>query len=106
MGTEGAVVCSTTKHPAEWPETIYFVGYTLTTLGTGDFVPSGTWWDLLSVLATFSGLALVTLSITYAIPVIQAVAQKRTLACKFALWGGAAFQSLLVRYRKTRATAL
>lgn len=87
MGTEGAVINSATKLPAELSETIYFVGFTLTTLGTGDFVPSNKWWDLLSVIAAFNGLALVTLSITYAIPVIQAVAQKRTLACKFSLWG-------------------
>lgn len=88
LGSEGSVINSGTKIPAQASEVIYFVGFTLTTLGTGDFIPSDKWWELLSVIAAFNGLALVTLSITYAIPVIQAVAQKRTLASNFALWGG------------------
>lgn len=87
-GTEGAIVSSGTKLPAKLADTVYFVGFTLTTLGTGDFVPSDKMWDLVSVITAFHGLALITLSITYVIPVIQAVAQKRTLSSQFSLWGG------------------
>ena len=87
LGSEGAIVSSSTRLPAQTYETVYFVGFALTTMGTGDFVPSGTLWRLISVITALNGLMLVTLSITYAIPVIQATADKRALSLQFAIWG-------------------
>ncbi|MDO6440987.1 ion channel [Marinobacter sp. 2_MG-2023] len=87
LGSEGAIVSSTTRLPAQSYETVYYVGFALTTLGTGDFIPSSTLWRLVSVATAFNGLVLVTSSITYAIPVIQATAAKRALSLQFAIWG-------------------
>lgn len=87
LASEGSVVSSSDHLPAQMFEIVYFVGFTLTTLGTGDFVPNGTLWELMSVVTAFNGLVLVTLSITYAIPVIQATAEKRALSNQFAVWG-------------------
>ena len=65
---------------ADIPARVYFVGFTLFTLGNGDYVPGGPAWRVLTAVASFTGLFLVTLAITYLLPVVQAVAQKRALA--------------------------
>lgn len=77
---EGAVVDATTKVPADLPARVYFVGFTAFTLGIGDYVPVGATWQVLTAVASFTGLFLVTLAITYVLPVVQAVAEKRSLA--------------------------
>lgn len=74
-----AVVNSTSRVAASLSERAYFTGYTLTTLGYGDFVPGGSAWRLLSVLAAGNGLILFTLAVTYIVPVVSAVTQKRQL---------------------------
>lgn len=86
--SDGAVRAATTGEPADLVSTAYFVGYTVFTLGLGDFVPGAGWWQLATVLATGSGLVLVTLSITYLVPVVSAVVQRRQLAGQIASLGG------------------
>ena len=77
---DGAVVDASSQTPADLPARVYFVGFTLFTLGNGDYVPSGGAWQVLTAVASFTGLFLVTLAITYLLPVVQAVAEKRSLA--------------------------
>ena len=76
----GAVVDASSQASADLPARVYFVGFTLFTLGNGDYVPAGPTWRVLTAVASFSGLFLVTLAITYLLPVVQAVADKRSLA--------------------------
>ncbi|MDT3437516.1 potassium channel family protein [Haloarcula sp. 1CSR25-25] len=66
--------------PISWVERFYFVGYSLFTLGNGDFAPRDGLWQILTALMTASGMLLVTLSITYVLSVLDAVTQKRTFA--------------------------
>ncbi|WP_111412292.1 potassium channel family protein [Billgrantia lactosivorans] len=61
-------------------ERLYFVGYTITTLGYGDFVPGSAEWQLLAVVAAANGFFLLTLAVTYILSVMSAVVQKRQLA--------------------------
>ena len=68
----GAVVNSTTKVAADLWETLYYAGYTLSTLGIGDFTASGDGWRVLSSAAAFCGLTLITAAITYIVPVVSA----------------------------------
>ena len=77
---EAAVASASTGVPATFWERIYFTGYTISTLGLGDFVPQGDVWRVITALASLSGLFLVTLSITYLVPVLSAVAAKRQIA--------------------------
>ncbi len=63
--TEDAVVNATTKAPANDVERLYYAGYTLTTLGYGDFVPGSDTWRLAPPLAAANGFFLFTLTITY-----------------------------------------
>lgn len=58
----------------------YFSGYTLFTLGIGDFTPNGSGWQLATVVCSFSGLFLITLSISYMLPVLSTAIEKRQLA--------------------------
>lgn len=67
---------------AAWPERVYFVGYTVFTLGNGEFVPNGSTWQLATAIASGSGMFLVTLSITYLPAVISAAVNARTFAAQ------------------------
>ncbi|MEP0547664.1 MAG: two pore domain potassium channel family protein [Rhodothermales bacterium] len=76
----GAVVGSSSNESADLAGRVYYVGFVLFTLGTGDYVPVGGTWEVLSALASLSGLFVVTLAITYVLSVVSAVAAKRRLA--------------------------
>lgn len=78
--SDGAVRVSQTSAPADLVGRAYFVGYSVFTLGNGDYQPGGGLWQLATVLATGTGLVLVALSITYLVPVASAVALRRQLA--------------------------
>ncbi len=84
---EGSVASSTTGERAGATSRLYYAGFTVLTLGTGDYVPVGTWPQVATVLAAFTGLFLVTLSITYMLNVVSAVVDQRSLAAQVALLG-------------------
>ncbi|MEE1940301.1 potassium channel family protein [Streptomyces sp. TRM 70361] len=77
---ERAVVGSLTSAPADGWSRVYFTGYTVFTLGTGDYVPGTAWAQVATAVAALSGLFLVTLSLTYLVQVVQAVVHKRSVA--------------------------
>lgn len=77
-----AVLDGATKQPAELPDRIYFVGFTLFTLGLGDFVGGAQVWRVLTAVATLNGLFTVTLAITYLMPIVSASVAKRALALR------------------------
>ena len=78
--TDGAVRNATSGDPADLVDRVYFTGYTLFTLGNGDFKPGSGTWQIATVAAAGTGLMVVTLSLTYLVPVASAVAQRRSLA--------------------------
>ena len=63
-----------------WPGRFYYVGYSMFTMGNGDFAPVGGFWQVLTGLTTASGMLLVTLGVSYVLSVLGAVAQKRSFA--------------------------
>lgn len=83
----GSVVGATTGLPADFWEVVYFSGFTVFTLGTGDFVASGDGWRVATALASFLGLFLITLAITYLVSVVSAVVSRRSLANSVHLFG-------------------
>lgn len=85
--TDGAVRGSETREPADFLARLYFAGYTVFTLGNGDYVPGDGVWQLATVVAVGTGLILVTLAITYLVPVASAVALRRQLASYVASLG-------------------
>lgn len=78
--SEGAVRATDSGRAADFVERLYFTGYTVLTLGNGDFRPGHGVWQLATVAATGTGLIIVTLSITYVVPVAAAAASRRQLA--------------------------
>jgi len=77
--TPDAVVHIQGAEPVGFVERFYFTGFVLTTLGVGDFVPQGL-WRVAVVLCSMNGLLVITLSIAYFIPVIEAGMAGRRLA--------------------------
>lgn len=78
--SEGAVVETTSGRPADLWGRAYFAGFTLITLGIGDYRPVGPVWQMATVVAAANGFFLVTLAIAYLLPLISAVVQKRQIA--------------------------
>lgn len=67
---------------------VYFVGFTLSTLGIGDITPKGAVPQMVTTLASFNGLLVITLIVTYAISVVSGVVARRVLASRIYLAGG------------------
>lgn len=75
-----SVINNATNEPADIIGNIYFVGYTLTSLGNGDFSPGSDFWKIISNIMGLNTTILISLGISYLLPVLQAVIDKRTLA--------------------------
>ena len=86
-GPDRAVVDATTGAPADLAARVYYAGFVVITLGTGDVVPGSGTWQVLSAVAAFLGLFLVTLSITYLVSVVSAAVARRALARSISLSG-------------------
>jgi hypothetical protein len=95
-----AVVDSMSREPADWSERAYFAGFTTFTLGTGDYVPVAAPWQLLSVVASISGLALATAAITYLVPVVTAATERDTQAAAIAGLGDGAHDIVRRAYHR------
>ena len=77
---DGSVVHGVTGAPASLPSLVYYVGFTIITLGTGDYTPNGATWQLLTVVASASGFFVATMVITYALSVLGSLVEQRQLA--------------------------
>ncbi len=82
-----SIINSTTQVPADVWEKIYYTGFTISTLGTGDYIASTNGWRIVTALAGMVGLILITMSITYLVPVISNAIQKRALSLYIAALG-------------------
>lgn len=61
-------------------EVIYFVGYTLSSLGNGDLKAGSDFWRIVTNIMSFYGFFFITLTITYILPVLDAAIKRRTLS--------------------------
>lgn len=66
--------------PVFWYERFYFTGFTLFTLGIGDYAPAIGFWQIVTTLNSAAGILFLTLCASYIISVVDAVVQKRSLA--------------------------
>ncbi|GAA4427262.1 potassium channel family protein [Pontibacter saemangeumensis] len=92
---DDAIVNTTTKLPADLMERVYFTGYTLSTLGNGDFAAGTDGWRVFTAFISFSGLIFITIAITYMVPVLSAVTQRRALSIRIASIGNSPQRILL-----------
>lgn len=63
-----------------WSDRVYFVGYSVFTLGNGELSPAEGVWQIATTLMTATGMVIITLGVTYLLSVISAVAQTRAFA--------------------------
>lgn len=91
VARERCLVESATGQPAGVVERVYFVGYTIFTLGLGDYKPVGPVYEIATALAAGSGFLLFGLALAYLVPVVAAATAKRQLAvCVWVLGKGPA----------------
>ena len=102
---DGAVVSSTTGLPASTSARTYFAAFVVFTLGVGDYKPGEGGWQVLTGLASFVGLFLVTLSITYLVSVVSAAVSRRSLARQITLSGVTGAQIVLLHWDGTRVSS-
>lgn len=81
-------IVRTSGEPAGVWDLVYFTGFTLFTLGVGDLFPVSPLWQVLTPVATLHGLFLLTLSITYLVPVMSAAVDRRSQAANLWAMGG------------------
>ncbi|GAB3677835.1 potassium channel family protein [Halopiger thermotolerans] len=75
-----SLLSTRTGVPADWPGRFYYVAYTMFTDGNGDYTPTRDVWEIASSFTTATGMAFVTLGISYIVAVIGAVSEKRSFA--------------------------
>lgn len=75
-----SVLTSNSQVTAGPLEKVYFVGYVLSTMGNGDFMPYGDGWRIYTAIISFSGFIIITMGITYLVPVLSAEMGKRKLS--------------------------
>lgn len=80
LSSDTSVINNNTGEAANVWEILYYIGFTATTLGMGDFVPSSPFWQFVSIITSVTGFFLLTLLITYLISLISSVQKKRTFA--------------------------
>ena len=91
---------------AGWMERIYFAGYTLFTLGNGDFSPQGNMWRIVTTLTTASGMVLITLAVSYVLSVLSAAVNRRAFASQVSGIGDRSTTFLLTGWNETDFHAL
>lgn len=84
----GAVIETQSHAPADLPGRVFFTGYLLSTLGNGDFMPSGGGWRVLAAFASLGGLGILTLTVTFLMNVLPGVVHQRTLGAYLTDLGG------------------
>lgn len=80
LSDESSVVVTNTEIPASQVDKAYFVGYVLSTMGNGDFAPNGGGWRIYTSILSFWGFIIISLGITYLVPVVSAELRKRQVS--------------------------
>ncbi|WP_080146012.1 ion channel [Marinilactibacillus piezotolerans] len=78
---------SSPDSPIRWYEQLYYTGFTLFTLGVGDYSPKAGFWQIVTTLNSAIGILFLTLCASYIISVIDSVVQKRSLATSISSLG-------------------
>jgi len=80
-------IVNSSKIPASTIEKLYYAGFVLSTLGIGDFMASNNLWRIVTDVYAFTGLILITMSVTYFIPVLSAIIKQRKLGINLSSLG-------------------
>ncbi|MFD2512465.1 potassium channel family protein [Pontibacter locisalis] len=95
LSDKDSIVNSSTLTATSPLEKLYYAGFTLSTLGVGDYKATTDAWRIVTSLVAFSGLAFITASITYFVPVLSAVGLQSKLSLYISSMGKTPQQLLL-----------
>lgn len=84
---ENSVIDSSTNSPASIWEKVYYTGFTLSTLGVGDYKASKDIWRIYTVVLSLAGFMLITTAISYMLPVLSADVFKKNLSTYITVLG-------------------
>jgi hypothetical protein len=87
-GDAGSIVNARADQPVTWAGRIYFVAFSMFTMGNGDYYPAGGFWEIATSLTTASGMLFVTMGVSYVLSILGAVATKRSFAASVTGLGG------------------
>lgn len=79
-GGENALLPARDDVPVTWTGRFFFVGYSMFTMGNGDFYPPVGIWQIAASFTTATGMLFVTMGVSYVLSVLGAVANKRSFA--------------------------
>jgi hypothetical protein len=94
-GDPQSILHTRTLEPSNLVDRIYFTGYTMFTMGNGDFTPNGKTWEFLTGWASLNGLFMLTLAVTYLLAIIEAVVAKRSFGSQVWTLGRTAEEFLI-----------
>ncbi len=80
-------IVNSSKIPGSVLDKLYYAGFVLSTLGIGDFMASNNLWRIVTDIYSFTGLILITMSVTYFIPVLSAIIKQRKLGINLSSLG-------------------
>lgn len=86
---------SPTPEPGTFGDRIYFVAYTMSTMGNGDLYPSRGGWSIAASFTTLSGMFLITMVVSFLLSVIGGVTTKQSLASQITGLGNSAEEFIL-----------
>ena len=104
--SDTSIVHSGTGKAADTLEKFYYSGYTLSTLGIGDYVASREIWRILTVVLSLSGFMLITTAISYMLPVLSADVEKKNISSYINTMGGSPQEILINHWKDGRFQAL
>nr|WP_235927172.1 potassium channel family protein [Gloeocapsopsis dulcis] len=88
-----------TRTPEPQPSTltdrIYFVAYTISTMGNGDLYPNRGAWEITTSFTSLSGMFLITMVVSFLLSVIGGVTTKQSLASQITGLGNSAEEFIL-----------
>jgi hypothetical protein len=77
---QSSIVSSTTQIAATPLEKLYYAGFSLSTLGVGDYKATNDFWRILTSITSFTGLVFITSAITYFVQVLSAASLQSKLS--------------------------
>lgn len=104
--SDTSVVHFETGRAATVAEKFYYSGYTLSTLGVGDYVASRDIWRIFTVVLSLSGFMLITTAISYMLPVMSADVEKKNISSYINTMGSNPQEILINHWRDGRFQSL
>jgi len=63
-----------------WYERFYYIGYSIFTLGNGNYAPKEGFWQIMTTFVSGSGMMFLTFGVSYILNIVNAVVEKRSFA--------------------------